>query len=285
MHVCMCIYTYIKLQIYIDRHVTLYYYEVETISFLYLKFWYPLYLNKCLLSAINEHYFRSQMFCENLLILTNANAAWMEWAVWCHRRATVPPFLCVNTKTPAWEVSHVTCITLSFVSYAKTPSVSGTGSRIGDGRAGWQRGQQPSTRARVGQAGRPAKRLAPEARRFREDLAHALVRPPRRPAALLQGRGRDQGFGERLFSRLYTQTHADVHITSFTLHTFSPLNSHANTTTILQVQTSCQSPNKRGEERVTCFLPLINLSWMMTCHGSSSNNGDFYPRGHAAGLE
>lgn len=54
---------------------------------------------------------------------------------------------------------------------------------------------------------------------------------------------------------------------------------------ILQVQISCQDPNKRGEERVTCFLPLINLSWMMTCHGSSSNNGDFYPRGHAAGFE
>ncbi len=50
---------------------------------------------------------------------------------------------------------------------------------------------------------------------------------------------------------------------------------------ILPVQISCQDANKRGEDRVTCFLP----HWVMTCHGSSSNNGDFYPRGHAAGLE
>lgn len=50
---------------------------------------------------------------------------------------------------------------------------------------------------------------------------------------------------------------------------------------ILRVQISCQDANKRGEDRATWFLP----HWMMTCHGSSSNNGDFYPRGHAAGLE
>lgn len=91
--------------------------------------------------------------------------------------------------------------------------------RIGDGRAGWQRGQQPSTRARVGQAGRPAMRLAPEARRFREDLAHAVVRPPRRPAALLQGRGRDQGSGEKiLFTPLHANTRRCAHYIVYTPH-------------------------------------------------------------------
>ncbi len=73
--------------------------------------------------------------------------------------------------------------------------------------------------------------------------------------------------------RLYMQTYADVHIMLFKVT--------RNYHDILPVQFSCQDANKRGEDRVTCFLP----HWMMTCHGSSSNNGDFYPRGHAAGLE
>lgn len=133
------------------------------------------------------------MFCKYLLILTNANVAWMKWALlW----VTVVSFLCIITRTPTWEISHVTHITRSVIYKLKlTRLLLCFGYRkvfgFGHGRAGWQRGQQPSARPWIGQAGRSPLRLAPEARRLREDLAHALVRPARRPAVLLQRWGRD----------------------------------------------------------------------------------------------
>lgn len=228
------------------------------------------------------------MFCENLLILTNANAAWLECAVWCHSRATIPPFLRVNTKTPAWEVSHVTFITLSFVSCAKTlPSRSLSRVQGGFPDRWWKSRLAARVTVLNTGAGRPGRTSCDAVGSGSKEVSwrpgtHVGSSSEETSCTTTRTRTRPRLWWENSF-HVFTCKHTQM-CTLHCLHS-THFSQFIHTQTSRQVQISCQGPNKRSEERVTCFLPLINLSWMITCHGSSSNNGDFYPRGHAAGLE
>lgn len=212
-----------------------------------------------------------------------------------HSRATTLSFLCINTWTPTWEVSHVTFVTLSFGSYVKM-NPSRLLSRVQGRSVGLVMEEQAGSAGNSPQHGRGS---------ARQDVLRCgwlrkqggFVKTWHTRWFVLRGdqlqyyKDEDETkalvrnfflFSSQLTGHVFTyNTRRCAHFIVYTLHSSFTRKYHD----ILQVQISCQDPNKRGEERLTCFLPHINLCRMITCHGSSSNNGDFYPQGHAAGFE